>query len=66
MLEVGQQEPWDALVKRHVQLIHSKSYQYKTTLSGSEPHLYLVVTRVNYMIQKQLKTVKNNQVNSIF
>jgi len=33
---------------RHIQLIHSKSGQYKTVLNTNET-LYNVVTRVNYL-----------------
>jgi hypothetical protein len=36
-------------LKKSVQMIHSKNYEYKTAIKGSKPHLYLVVTRVNYI-----------------
>jgi hypothetical protein len=36
-------------LKKSIQLIHSKNGDYKTVISGSEKHLYLVVTRVNYL-----------------
>ncbi len=66
MLEVGQQEDWNVLLKRHIELLYSKNFQYKTTLEGSEPHLYLVVTRVNYLtaclwLEQRNKIVSNGK-----
>ena len=71
MLEVGQQEDWNVLLKRHIELLYSKNLQYKTTLSGSEPHLYLVVTRVNYLtashwLERRNKLVNNGKGNIYF
>lgn len=34
---------------KHIQLIHSKSGHYKTTLYSANPLYYNVVTRVNYL-----------------
>lgn len=44
-------ENWDTILKKHIQLAHSKNGHYKTTLPISDT-LYSVVTRVNYHTAK--------------
>lgn len=39
---------------RHIELVNSKNNQHKTVLYSHKPHLYNVVTRVNF-ITKLLK-----------
>lgn len=55
-------ENWDITVKDHVKLIHSKGGQYKTTLKTSDT-MYLVVTRVNYLVIKLWVDYINEVIN---
>jgi len=45
------QENWDTILKKHIQLTHSKNGHHKTTLTISDT-LYSVVTRVNFLSTK--------------
>lgn len=56
-------------LKKTISVIHSKNNEYKTAIQGSEPHLHLVATRVNYLTAslwlnevKKLKTNKTEQL----
>lgn len=42
---------WSKCLKKHIQVYHEKSGNYKTTLIVA-PHLYRVVTRVNFLTVK--------------
>ena len=54
---------WNQL-KKTISLVASKNFDYKTIIRGSSDHLYLVVTRVNFMtaslwLERRNKIVDN-------
>ncbi len=72
MLEIGKQEDYNVVLKRHIELVASKNGLYKTTLIIS-PTLYRVVTKVNHLsftlwlqnAQEKLKKLPRNQTEAL-
>lgn len=58
-----EKEDWNSILKKHIQLTHSKNGHHKTTLVVSDK-LYSVVTRVNFLTVKLLVDHVNQIVKS--